>query len=329
MAEPQLLTHSRLACNRACPRRHQLRFEYGIAPEQESEAVRIGTAVHVARDAEAKGENPEAAIAALGTLDPYEMAVVVAMCITHKERWADEHLEVVTSELPFNLPLRNPRTGAASPIWRLAGVIDRIYRYHGSLVLVDDKTTTEDIGPGSNYWLRLSLDEQMSIYLLAARELGYNISTILYDVTVRPLLRPYKKTPDDKLRLKNNGEPYANMRLHDEPVHGYCVRVANAMRAEPERYFARHEIARLDRDLEETQRAIWAQQLSIRNAQREGYWWRSPSSCVSPYKCAYLSICQTYEGGEVPSGFKKLNDIHPELSKATEQGQACSATQPG
>ena len=32
----------------------------------------------------------------------------------------------VASELAFDLPLVNPATGAATPIWRVAGVIDRI-----------------------------------------------------------------------------------------------------------------------------------------------------------------------------------------------------------
>lgn len=331
MAEPQLLTHSRLSCFRACPRKHELRFEVGIAPEQESEALRIGTAFHAAQEAADTGADPEAAIGSLGTLDAYEMGLVAAMFTVHRERWAGDTLEVVASELAFELPLRNPATGAATPLWRLAGVIDRIYRLpDGTLAIQDYKTTTDDISPGSDYWLRLSLDQQMSLYVIAARELGHDVSTILYDVTVRPLLRPYRKTPNDKIQLKKNGEPYANTRLQDESPFDYTVRVANAMRAEPARYFARHEIARLDRDLEATRMEVWQQAQSIRTAQRLGYWWRTPGACVTPYRCPYLAVChQDITKQNIPAGYRLLDDVHPELSKATEQGQACSATQPG
>jgi RecB family exonuclease len=327
-----ILTHSRLSCFRACPRRHQLRYEFGIAPEEESEALRIGTAYHAALEAADLDLDPEAAIAALGTLDPHEMALVVAMFTVHRERWSGDTLEVVATELEFNLPLRNPETGAATPIFRFAGKIDRIYRLpDGRLAIQDYKTTTEDLTPGSDYWLRLSLDQQMSLYVLAARELGHDVQTILYDVTLRPLLRPYRKTPDDKIQLKKDGTPYANTRLQDETPFEFTVRVAEAMRADPARYFARHEIARLDQDLDETKAECWHQQQVIREMQRTGRWYRSPGSCVNPYRCAYLPICGNREVSRtcVPSGFKLLQDVHPELSTPPSGGKPAHATQPG
>jgi len=326
-----ILTHSRLSCFRSCPRRHQLRYEFGIAPEEESEALRIGTAYHAALEAADLDIDPEAAVAALGTLDAYEAALVAAMFTVHRERWAGDTLEVVATELEFNLPLRNPETGAATPIFRFAGKIDRIYRLpDGRLAIQDYKTTTDDLTPGSDYWLRLSLDQQMSLYVIAARELGHDVQTILYDVTLRPLLRPYRKTPDDKIQLKKDGTPYANTRMQDETPFEFTVRVAEAMRADPARYFARHEIARLDQDLDETRAEVWQQQLLIREMQRTGKWFRNPGACVSPYRCSYLPICDNKQVGPncVPSGFRLLPDAHPELAPPSG-GKPAHATQPG
>ena len=94
----QVLTHSRLACFRACPRRHFLRYELGLRPEDTGFALRVGSAFHRALDAAGKGQDPEAAIAD-GLDDPFDLALVAAMFDGHQRRWADERLEVV-AEIP-------------------------------------------------------------------------------------------------------------------------------------------------------------------------------------------------------------------------------------
>lgn len=321
----QLLTHSRLSTFRACPRRHQLRYEIGLSPDQEDLALRVGTAFHAALEAADLGQDPEVAINERGTLEPHDAAMVAAMFTVHRERWAGQTLEVVATELAFELPVINPDTGSATPVWKLAGKIDRIYRTpSGQLAVLDYKTTSEDVAPGSDYWLRLSLDQQMSIYVLAARMLGFDVQTILYDVTKRPMQRPLRATPAEKVRYKKDGTPYADTRLQDETPEEFAARVAEAMRAEPDRYFARHEIARLDRDLEETRAEIWMQQLAIRESQRSNRWWRNPGACVTPYRCPFLSICKQdvrRDSPSVPDGYRLLPDVHPELANASS-GQA-------
>lgn len=331
---PQLLTNSRLSTFRACPRRHYLRYEVGVVPEEEERALRVGTAYHAALEAADLGRDPEQAIDDLGTLDAHDAAMVAAMFAVHSERWAGHTLEVIATELAFEMPLVNPDTGAPTPIWRLAGKIDRIYRLpDGRLAIKDYKTTSEDISPGSDYWLRLSLDQQMSIYVIAARELGHDVQTILYDATVRPTHRPHKATPIEERKytqktsrladgtVRPAGSLHANQREADETPAEFAARVADAMRAEPDRFFARHEIARLDRDLDETRAEIWSQQLAIREAQRSGRWYRNPGACVTPYRCPYLSICPTQVNPAcAPSGFRIVADVHPELARPEQAG---------
>jgi len=219
----QLLTHSRLACFRACPRRHYFRYELGLRPEDTGFALLVGSAFHRALEAQDKGEDPEGAIAE-GLDDPFDLALVAAMFDGHRRRWGDSGLVPMASELAFELPLVNPATGAATPIWRVAGVIDRIVKMpDGRLALQEYKTTSRDFAPGADYWLRLHLDPQLSLYLIAARELGHDVETILYDVTRRPALRPLKATPEEKRKYKKNGDLYANQREHDETPEGFAV----------------------------------------------------------------------------------------------------------
>ena len=312
--ETQILTHSRLSCFRACPRRHYLRYEVGLTKEEQSFALRVGSAFHEAHNAKDEDRDIDAVIDA-HLEDPYDKAIVAAMFDAHSRRWEGEDLEVVATELPFEIPLVNPRTGAATPIWRLAGKIDRIVKLtDGRLALMERKTTSRDFSPGADYWVRLHLDQQLSIYVIAARESGYPVDTILYDVTRRPALRPLKATPEEKRKYKVGGALYANQHANDETPPEFAGRVAGEIFDKPNYYFARIEIARLEQDLEDCRSEVWMQQLTIRNAQRDGHWYRNPDSCYEPWACDYLPICQNRDLEDfTPSGYVKVEDVHPEL----------------
>lgn len=323
-----LLTHSRLACFRACPRRHLYRYEYGLRPIEESEPLRVGKAFALAVETDAKGGDVEAALAGQ-VEDVFELGKVAAMFTVHKEHWAGQTEQHVAAELPFDIALVNPETGAATPIWRLAGKIDRIVRLEdGRIALKEYKSTSRDFAPGADYWLRLQLDMQLSLYLLAARELGYDVSTILYDVTRRPALRPLKATPVEARKFTKDGALYKTQRDKDETPAEYAARCTESLTADPVRSFARIEIARTDADLDECRGELWSQQLVIREAQRSKRWWRNPEACVSAtgQKCDFLPVCQNADLDTVtPQGFRRVENVHEELTEA-RSGQADHAS---
>jgi hypothetical protein len=257
--------------------------------------------------------------------DPYQLAIVAAMYHGHKTRWADHPLEVIGTEQPFEIPLVNPDTGAPTPIWNLAGVIDRIVKLpDGRLALMEYKTTSLDFAPEADYWVRLHLDPQLSIYVIAACKLGYDIKTVLYDVTRRPALRPLKATPEESRKFTKDGKLYANQRENDETPEEFAARVSTAITEKPDHYFARIEIARLDQDLEDCAGEIWQQQQAIREAQKSGRWYKNPASCFDfGRSCEFLPICSGCGlNGGVPPGFKKVDDVHPELIREARSGQA-------
>lgn len=315
----QTLTHSRLACFRACRRRHYLRYELGLAPVDAGSALRVGSAFHAALEAADRGMDPEEAIGAR-VEDPFDLALVAAMFHGHQTHWTSDPLEVIATEREFALPLVNPETGRQTPIWTLAGKMDRIVRLpDGRLALMEYKTTSRDFSPGAEYWLRLHLDQQLSIYVIAARQLGYQVDTILYDVTRRPGLRPLKATPEVNRKYTKDGRLYAAQRDRDEAPEEFASRVASDIAERPGFYFARIEIPRLDRDLEECAGELWDQQHELRKAQLLHRWYRSPDSCFSPYQCPYLPICQDSDLEErIPTGFQRLEDVNPELSGDAE-----------
>lgn len=316
LSQKQLLTHSRLSCMRSCPRRHYLAYELGLRPAEDGFALRVGSAFHAALEAADHGEDPDALLAETMD-DPFEQALVVTMYHGHAARWAEQPLEVWASELEFRLPLTNPATGAATPLWDLGGKIDRIIRLaDGRLAIHEYKTTSRDFSPGAEYWVQLYHDQQLSIYVNAARACGYDVQTVLYDVTRRPMMRPLKATPEDQRKFTKAGTLYANQRDVDETPEEYGARIAADIALRPDHYFARIEIARLDQDLEECLAELWQQQLAIRAAQRLGHWWRNPAACLNPYPCSYLGICLHRDlDTQTPDGFVRLGaDVHPELS---------------
>lgn len=342
----QLLTHSRAATWRTCPRKAYLRYELALRPEVEGEALQIGSAFARAVEADAKGLDVSAAIDA-GLHDAYDRAKVAAMFLGHKQRWAGQEVEHVAAELPFELPLRNPATNYPTPCWRLAGKIDRIVRLtDGRLALMEYKTTSRDFAPDADYWLALHMDMQLSIYLIAARAMGYDVATILYDVTRRPAQRPLAVPltdadgvkivhgPDGQRVRTKDGKKWREsadaaqgyvLQTRPETPEEYAARVAEAMAADPDRHYARIEIARLDADIDVAAMELWQQQLAYRAAQTAGTpdaFYRNPGACFgSTYTCEFLSICQS-KGLEhhTPAGFTRVDDVHPELAVAATDG---------
>lgn len=332
-----LLTNARMSCARTCLRKHEIRYELGLRPATDDAPRRIGSAFHAAMEAETRGQDPYAAVCSFG-LDPYDEEVVLRLVVGHRWRWQDDGLAAVAAEVPFELPIRNPETGAETPIWRRAGKIDGIGRLaDGRLALVEYKTTSEDIAPGSEYWTRIRIDQQNIGYFIAARELGFDVQTIVYDVVRKPTLQPRSvplvdeegtkivldgagqrvRTKDGK-KWRESGDTAAGYVLQTRPEtrDEFGERIRADMAERPDFYFARMEIPRLERDLELFRQELWMQQLSLRAAQRSGHWFRNPGACRGFFgACEFLGICERTDlDTNTPDGFVRLSNVHPELS---------------
>src|SRR3990167_5857191 len=138
------------------------------------------------------------ALDTMTALDSFELGRARALLCGYDARWLDEAIETLAVEREFTVPLINPPTGAPSRTFVLSGKIDAIARFaDGRTVIVEHKTSSEDISPGSEYWRRLTLDTQISAYYLGARSLGFEVDGCLYDVLGKPALRPLKATPPE------------------------------------------------------------------------------------------------------------------------------------
>jgi hypothetical protein len=285
---------------RACARQHHYAYVLGRRPRSEANALSFGTAIHHALEAwwgvscQRGGCALEAARAALpATLDPFARARAEAMLAGYDVAWSDLGFEALEIEREFKLPLINPDTGARSRTWELAGKVDVIARGpDGRVWVIEHKTSSEDISGGSSYRSRLALDGQVSQYVEGANALGYDVAGVIYDVLRKPTIDPLKATPIESRKYKKDGSLYASQREHDESPEEYRDRCIESLGANPDRYFARVEVVRLEADRDEYAYDVWQLGELMRESERTGRAPRNSDACHrygSP--CAYFAVC--------------------------------------
>ncbi|MEN6535019.1 MAG: PD-(D/E)XK nuclease family protein [Bryobacteraceae bacterium] len=309
----ELLTNSRTASFRRCPRQHFYRYELAIRSTAERAPLRDGSAFHAGREAFAMTGDPDAALEAAakwfadtGDIEiTYARATILTLLTGYCWRWANDGFEHVAIELPFEVELLNPETGASSRTFNHAGKIDGIVRDGGRLMLYELKTTGEDI-LGDSYWMRLRIDPQISGYILAARALGHEVQGVIYDVVRKPSIRPHKATPMENRKFKKDGTLYANQRDTDETPEEYSDRLLADIQERPDFYYARREIPRLDDDIAGWMHDTWGTAKNLMDAKRLGRWPRYVSRMNCDY-CEFASLCMqniTPTADDIPAGYE-------------------------
>ncbi len=362
----EMLTNSRMACFKECRRKHQFAYEIGLRRIEDARALRMGSAFHdgiaeLSRtfdDADAQQAMAEVlhdpiaeACRAIGKhyancpaqFDLYEWQIehetIRRLVCAYEWRWKNAGLVYVATEFPFRIPLVNPATGKTTPIFDLAGKIDGIVRLEdGRLAIKETKTMSEDIGNDSPLWRRMRMDHQVSLYIHAARTLGYSVDTVLYDVCRKPSISatavPLTDENGIKIVLDASGERIRNasgkkewrqtgdvergwiLQTRPMTVQEWGDKLTADICERPDFYFARQEVPRLDGDIDEYQSEIWDIQLAVREAQKSGRHYRTVNKQSCGF-CTYFDLCSTntkINPANPPMGFEILNDPHPELN---------------
>jgi len=373
----ELITTSRVRAFRSCPRKHHLRYDLRLEPTSSAAPARFGTIFHTGcehwnlaqqrTDLIRSGSELEVALGAIqacwaGGEDPcpYELARARALFIGYHTRWANSGLEVLEVEREFVMDLVNPDTGAKSRTYEFGGKIDAIVRntIDGRVYAMEHKTTTLDITPGSQYWERLKLDDQVANYLDAARSLGHDVAGCIYDVARRPTQQPFQATPEpDRKYTKGKGckacggksgvqgeglsgtpeggvgecggcrgtgwiEPphlYANQRERDETPDEYFARVAAAIAERPDHYYRRGTVVRFEAELQDARWDTWHTARMIRETKLAGRHVRNPGACVQfGSTCSFFPICSGTASADDEQLYHVRDSAHPELSGITD-----------
>lgn len=341
MNSKELLTASRLGSLLRCARQHYWRYEVGLQKTQKSDALRFGTAWHTAMETRAKGATiDDAFAAALGereTLDELQVAILGSLLAGYYKHYENDTLVAkVYPEVLFENPLHGSRTfNAAGKLDGLGELTD------GRLALLEHKTASDSLADDSDYWIRLKGNLQVHQYVLAARDLGWNVETVIYDVVHKPAMRP-KQIPildTDGLKIVNDeqGNRVYNkdgksprqsagegmtMVTRTETADEFGDRLVADVLERPEFYFARKEIPVLEDDLDEFQAQRLVQSRQILNCRHQAKaqakphqgWPRHVNTAICRM-CEFAGFCLhgiTPDLNALPDGYK-LGELHSEL----------------
>lgn len=327
-----MLSQSEVACFRRCAREYAFRYVMLRRPRRSSEALRFGTFFHVGLNTwwETKGDAAEKFAAAIDAIraraderpedaDPFELVKAEELLLGYTARWGDETFETIGVEVPFEMPLVNPETGAASRTFRVAGKIDLIARRvrDGAVIFGEHKTTSSDITPGSDYWRKVSaLDPQISTYDAAMKVLGYEPKECLYDVVRKVDKRPLKATPEESRRYTKAGILDKRQRVADETPEEFRLRVREGIAESPEKYFARGPIVRLEKDEAEHAADVWQTAWFIRESRNAERFPRSPNACERFHRlCDYFDVCSGVASINDENRFRTAHTPHEELAE--------------
>lgn len=324
----QLLTNSRLKDARACQRLHRYRFLDMVRALQTASALRFGTLLHLCLEAwwKAPFRDDDARMAAVTAVveasdaDAFDKVRALELMRGYTIRWGAEPYRAVAVESEFECALVNPLTGRESRTWRLAGKLDVVVEHIETLdkFLMEHKSSSEDITPGSEYWRRLTLDGQVSMYYEGARSLGHDVQGCIYDVIGKPGLKPLKATPVESRKYTKDGRLYAAQRLEDETPEEFRVRLVEDIAADPAGYFQRGSVVRLESEMIDALYDIWQLGQQIAEAENVGRYPRNPDACVRYGRtCEYFGVCTGEVSLEDPTQFVQLTTPFPELSGQT------------
>jgi len=168
---------------------------------------------------------------------------------------------------------------------RLHGFFDGIIERNGALLLLENKTLGKI---DERYVHHLLWDEQSSFYIYAARELGFDVRGVLYNLLPRPAINPLLATPEDKRKYKKDGSLYATQRDHDETDEEYLDRVREWYAEKAQ--FQTHVIQRNTEQLEQLKRNFDMIVRDMKACEKDETFYPNGRSC-SVLPCEYAGIC--------------------------------------
>jgi len=280
-----------------------------------------------------------AALSAIKSTDAFAQARARAIISVYHEVWGADRwkdFEVVAVEHEFSFPLMNPDTEGKSQSFVEAGKMDVLLRRRstGRLTVLEHKTTSDDVGPESDYWLRLKMDGQVLKYDLGARSMGEEVQGVLYDVMGKPAHRPSQIPLLDadgvKIVMDANGERVRTKdgkkwRESADSAQGYVLktrpetpdefeaRLIGVLREQRNDYFAQKEVPRLDSEIIAFMEDEWNLSQQILHYRSKKLWPRNPNACTAYNRtCEFFDLC-TGRASVDGIRYHKVPNVHNEL----------------
>lgn len=318
-----IITTSEAKCFQQCQRKHHIRYTLGYKPIERAQPLEFGTLTHAGLEAWWATAGDMATVAdALSTthaaskLDALDLVRADVMLSGYHARWIDEPITVLSVEHEFRLPIHHP-DGRAHHM-DLVGKFDALCTIDGRAYVPEHKTKSAKVD-SDGYFEQLRADMQVSNYLIAATELGYEPGGALYDVLVKPD-DPKRATPEESRKYTKEGKLYAKQRDRDESAEEYRERLTADICAAPNEFYQRATVVRTDAELDNARRDLWELAEAVYQAPSRAYHPRSPDACRSFGRaCSYWGACWGGESLEDSGRYVKLSNVYEEISSAISQ----------
>jgi len=301
----ELLTNSTIGQFKNCRKAFYYRNVLGLVSRIEKESRSIGSAVHKGLET----GNVEEALALFDNIFPSDQeeankletnrAIVQAMLEGYFELYGRcfPEAEERFPEIKFRIPIINPKTGAKSKSFVLAGKPDDLVKTDQKWWLVEYKTAgTVD----KSYIDKLMLDTQITTYIYAMQKFfNIKISGVIYRILRKPSIRQTKK----------------------ETVNQFIDRLIQDYKDRPEFYFYEEKLHRSQEDLNEFESELWDITQDLLKCRKEGLWYKNTSRCKDWGKCEYIPLCACQ-----PDAMElfKVKEVNSELKEDEEYASVAS-----
>ena len=218
------------------------------------------------------------------------------MMIAYMERYREDDFEIIANEYEFNGAIRNPRTGAESKTFMLAGKVDGVIKTSQGLFLIEHKTTSRLMDdPEDKLWE----DTQVGIYVSYLRDLGYDIIGVIYNELLKCSLIQKKGESEERyqeryadLCAKSKTSQSTAKRQLPESDEDYAVRVREWCQSENR--FQRSVLYLSNKQIDLVRLDIWGMTQQFLDARRRDDWFCNRESCNTFYgDCEYRRYCQS------------------------------------
>jgi hypothetical protein len=314
-------TISSLRTWNTCKRLYRYKYVELVRPAKSGRALDIGTAVHGGLEMFWHCMNIDSVLAPCDALeDPVDRARARAMLRAYATRWEADRADWDVLSVEGKLD-----TVTLGPV-QFTGKSDAAVRYRptGKPYLLEHKTTSDDVETvGDDYWQRLALDTQVTLYRQDLERRLNEPAGILYDVIKKPGGSPKLKEKVAKRKTEADEEYEARKLAARETFQEFEDRLTETMLAEPDVYLVRREVHRT-RDQND---AILAelQEVATEIDGYRGTYPRNDGACSARFgTCPFLGVCAGAQQLDDPK-FKQIDSPHPE----TQEDSNGSSSEPG
>ena len=300
-----IYTFSSLRTFQTCPMLYFYKYILGYRPVIIEVYLSFGKAFHQFLEDPTKEVELENA---------FENAKLQALIQGYKNRYQDIiDIPYIShrSEIIFEIDIKQNKTA------KIAGKFDDlIFVDLSNDVLVEHKTSVEDIQLGSVYWQKLQIDMQVGLYWLAMLTMHYRPKYILYNVIGKPLLQPLLATPPENRKYKKDGSLYKNQREYNETPEDYYNRICTDIIRNPDKYFQRATVQLLKENLLAIKSDILSTIEHIEYCSKTNTWPRHTGNCIKFKKpCRFFPVCTEETNLNNIERYYQSDVLHPELQE--------------